>query len=175
MTSLLLWLMLTWSFGCTGLPRFAVAICEITSLAFMFELVPDPVWKTSIGKCSSCLPAATAMAAFCIATAISVSSRPSSALAPAAAHLTRPSAAMNCRGIGMPLIGKLFTARWVCAPQSASAGTSSSPMLSFSMRNALSFICGPAPSGARSAASICLKRCMIRALHALVHTGLSAY
>ena len=26
---------------------------EITSLTFMLVLVPDPVWKTSIGKCSS--------------------------------------------------------------------------------------------------------------------------
>ena len=46
---------LTWSLGCTvdaGRRRPAMAI---TSLAFMFELVPDPVWNTSTGKCSSCV------------------------------------------------------------------------------------------------------------------------
>ncbi len=145
MTSLLLWLMLTWSFGCTSAPSASVATCAITSLAFMLELVPEPVWKTSIGKCSSYLPSATASEAFWIAMAISLLIRPSSALAPAAAHLTRPSAAMNWRGMASPDIGKLLTARCVCAPHSASSGTSSSPMLSFSMRNALSFMAGPAP------------------------------
>ena len=30
----------------------------MTSLAFMFDDVPEPVWKTSIGNCASCLPAA---------------------------------------------------------------------------------------------------------------------
>ena len=34
----------------------------MTSLAFIFELVPEPVWNTSIGKCSSCSPAATVSA-----------------------------------------------------------------------------------------------------------------
>jgi hypothetical protein len=34
----------------------------------------------------------------------------------AAAALARISARMNCVGIGLPLIGKLSTARWVCAP-----------------------------------------------------------
>src|SRR5687768_7682032 len=42
---------------------------------------------------------------------------------------------MNSRGIARPEIGKLSTARWVCAPYIASAGTFSSPMLSRSMRN----------------------------------------
>ena len=49
--------MFTWSFGCAPSPaRFA-----ITSLAFMFDEVPEPVWKTSIGNWSSCLPSATAV------------------------------------------------------------------------------------------------------------------
>ena len=56
----------------------------------------------------------------------------------AAAALIRPSARMNSRGIGRPEIGKFCTARWVCAPHSASAGTCSSPMLSRSMRNCAS-------------------------------------
>ena len=38
----------------------------MTSLTFMFDDVPEPVWKTSIGNWSSCLPAATAAAAFSI-------------------------------------------------------------------------------------------------------------
>ena len=45
-TSLELCPMFTWSFGCAPSPaRFAM-----TSLAFMFDDVPDPVWKTSIGN-----------------------------------------------------------------------------------------------------------------------------
>ena len=44
--------MLTSSLGCTVTPLRA-QIDAITSLAFMFELVPEPVWNTSIGKCSS--------------------------------------------------------------------------------------------------------------------------
>ena len=66
--------------------------------------------------------------------------RRSSRLAPAAAHLISPSARMNPRGIGRPLIGKFWTARCVWAPQSAVAGTRTSPMLSRSTRNSLSAI-----------------------------------
>ena len=46
--------MFTWSFGWTSSPASAA----ITSFAFMFELVPEPVWKTSIGNWSSNSPAA---------------------------------------------------------------------------------------------------------------------
>jgi len=42
----------TWSFGCTPTPP-RPASSAITSLAFMLELVPEPVWKTSTGKWSS--------------------------------------------------------------------------------------------------------------------------
>ena len=35
----------------------------MTSFAFVFELVPEPVWKTSIGNWSSSSPAATRSAA----------------------------------------------------------------------------------------------------------------
>jgi hypothetical protein len=49
-----------------GLPHVDVVIgvhalaagLEITSLAFMFVEAPEPVWKTSIGNCPSCSPAA---------------------------------------------------------------------------------------------------------------------
>ena len=70
--SLLDWLALTWSLGCTSVPVRPARVA-ITSLAFMFELVPEPVWKTSIGKASSCSPAATAPAAAAIASARSAS------------------------------------------------------------------------------------------------------
>ena len=47
--------MLTSSFGWTSSP----ASVAITSFAFMFDDVPEPVWKTSIGNWSSSSPAAT--------------------------------------------------------------------------------------------------------------------
>ena len=53
------WEALTWSLGWTGRPRRSAARPAITSLAFMFDDVPDPVWKTSTGKWASQLPAAT--------------------------------------------------------------------------------------------------------------------
>ena len=46
--------MLTSSLGCTSSP----ASVAITSFAFVFEDVPEPVWKTSIGNWSSSSPAA---------------------------------------------------------------------------------------------------------------------
>ena len=48
-TSLEDWPMLTWSLACTPSPASAAR----TSLAFMFDEVPEPVWKTSIGNCAS--------------------------------------------------------------------------------------------------------------------------
>ena len=53
--SLLDWLAFTWSLGCTSTPAFADSEAS-TSFMFMFELVPEPVWKTSIGKASWCWP-----------------------------------------------------------------------------------------------------------------------
>ena len=35
---------LTWSLGCTSLPSRSVARVAMTSLAFMFDEVPEPVW-----------------------------------------------------------------------------------------------------------------------------------
>ena len=51
-TSLLDWLILTWSLGWTGRPRVLDAREAITSLASMWTLVPEPVWKTSKGNWS---------------------------------------------------------------------------------------------------------------------------
>ena len=42
-TSLLLWLMLTWSLGFILIRAFLEAIVAMTSLAFMLVLVPEPV------------------------------------------------------------------------------------------------------------------------------------
>ena len=58
-TSLEDWPMLTWSLGCAPSP----ASVAMTSLAFMFDDVPEPVWKTSIGNWSSWRPSATSSAA----------------------------------------------------------------------------------------------------------------
>ena len=88
----------------------------MTSLAFVFDEVPDPVWKTSIGNWSSYSPAATFSAAAAIASAIFGSSLPSSALARAAAALMRPSQWMTDTGTVSPEIGKLSTAFFVSPP-----------------------------------------------------------
>src|SRR5690554_690579 len=125
---------LTWSFGWTSAPRRREASVARTSLVFMFELVPEPVWNTSTGKCSSCAPVATSSAAPTIASAISAGRTPSSAFARAAAFLTRASASMWPRSSGVPEIGKFSTARCVCARYSAFAGTRTSPIVSCSIR-----------------------------------------
>ena len=56
--------LLTSSFGWTNLdprspPRISIALFAITSLAFIFDYVPEPVCQTTNGKCSSSLPCAT--------------------------------------------------------------------------------------------------------------------
>ena len=48
--SLLDWLALTWSLGWASTPA-RLASEASTSFMFMFELVPEPVWKTSTGNC----------------------------------------------------------------------------------------------------------------------------
>ena len=76
------WPMLTWSFGWTGSlepmppPSISIARFEITSLAFMFDCVPEPVCQTTSGKWSSSLPAATSAAASTMASPIRLSSWP---------------------------------------------------------------------------------------------------
>src|SRR4051812_30085863 len=107
--------MFTWSFGWAPSP----ARLAMTSLAFMFELVPEPVWKTSIGNWSSCCPFAISSPAAAIRSAISASSRPRSALTRAAVALMRPSQRMTGTGIGWPLTGKLATAFVVSPPHSS--------------------------------------------------------
>ena len=106
----------------------------MTSLAFMFDEVPEPVWNTSTGKCSSYSPSATARAAFSIASAIGCSTTPSSALTRAAAALMRASAAICARSSRCPEMGKFSTARCVCARHLAQDGSRTSPMESCSTR-----------------------------------------
>src|SRR5918912_4230875 len=85
----------------------------------MFEDVPEPVWKTSIGNWSSSSPAATRSPAAAIRSAFSASSSSSSAFTRAAAALIRPSQRATGGGIGSPETGKLSTAFRVSAPQSS--------------------------------------------------------
>ena len=117
-------------------PASWIARLAMTSFAFMFDCVPDPVWNTTSGNSASHLPSITSCAACAISCALSRGSTPSSALARAAACLTTP----NARTTGRPNakratpIGKLSTERCVCAPHSRCAGTGTSPRASFSMR-----------------------------------------
>ena len=53
MTSLELWLIFTSSFAPITAFDFVEATFAITSFAFIFVLVPEPVWNTSRGKESS--------------------------------------------------------------------------------------------------------------------------
>ena len=109
--------MFTWSFGWASSP----ARLAITSFAFMFDEVPEPVWKTSTGNWSSCLPSPISSPAFAIFSAMPLSSSPSSALARAAAAFSRPSQWITGAGIGWPEILKFSTAFVVSPPQSWSA------------------------------------------------------
>ncbi len=111
--------MFTSSFGWTSSP----ASVAMTSFAFMFEHVPEPVWKTSIGNWSSSSPAAIRSPAAAIRSALSASSRPSSAFTRAAAALIRPSQRATGAGIGSPETGKLAIALVVSPPQSCCSST----------------------------------------------------
>ena len=94
----------------------SLAIPAMTSLVFMFVDVPLPVWKTSTTNWSSCLPSATACAAWMIGPPRSAGSRPRSMLTCAAAFLISPMARMNERGTRSGLIWKFTSARRVWAP-----------------------------------------------------------
>ena len=134
--------MFTWSLGCTVTP-FAAQIEAMTSLVFMFELVPEPVWNTSIGNWSSCWPSAISAAAAMMASAFSASSRPRSLFTCAHAPLSSPRARICVRSKGRNEIGKFSTARWVCARHNAFLGTRTSPIVSCSIRysTSLSVMC----------------------------------
>lgn len=105
-----------------------------TSLVFMLDEVPDPVWKTSTGNWSSQRPSTTSAAASWMAAATSGSSTFSSAFTLAAAALILARASMWARSKRWPETGKFSTARCVWARHLASAGTLTSPIESCSMR-----------------------------------------
>src|SRR5215211_1964815 len=109
------WPMFTWSLAWTSSP----ARLAITSLVFMFDDVPEPVWNTSIGNWSSCSPAATSSPARAMRSAMSASSRPSSALTRAAAAFIRPSQWTTGAGTRSPDTGKFSTAFIVSLPHSS--------------------------------------------------------
>ena len=94
----------SWSFGCTrrpaprSPPSSSDARLASTSFMFICVWVPEPVCHTGSGKCASCWPAITSSAADTIAAASDTSSRPSSALAPAAAALTCANAVNQGQG-----------------------------------------------------------------------------
>src|SRR3954464_1342224 len=113
-TSLDDWPKFTWSLG-GALPPVSD---EMTSLVFMLDEVPEPVWKTSIGNWLSCSPAAIAAPASAISCASALSRLPSSALTRAAVPLIRPSQRMTETGTVSPEIGKLSTAFLVSPPYS---------------------------------------------------------
>src|SRR5512132_766472 len=134
------WDMLTSSLGWIGRllpsspPASAMARFPITSFAFMFECVPDPVCHTNSGKWSSNLPSTTSSAARTMRSALSFGRSPSSAFTRAALFFNRPKAHTISTGIRSSPIEKWRSDRSVCAPQYLSAGTSISPKLSDSMR-----------------------------------------
>src|SRR5215210_5846412 len=132
------WPMFTWSFGCTSSP----ARLAITSLAFMFDEVPEPVWNTSIGNWSSCSPLATSSPAAATRSAISASSSPSSPFTRAAAALMRPSQRTTGAGTRSPETGKLSTALRVSEPHS-SCCTAMPPSLSRASSRPFAAAVGP--------------------------------
>src|SRR6185436_7922983 len=109
----------------------------ITSLVFMLLEVPDPVWKMSTTNSRSYFPAATSCAAWVMASATLPSSLPLLRFTSAAAFLISASARITRRGSRSPLTGKFSAARCVCAPYSASTGTSTLPRESVSTRHSL--------------------------------------
>jgi hypothetical protein len=107
--------MLTSSLACTPSPASVAS----TSFAFMFDDVPEPVWKTSIGNWSSSSPFAMRCAAAAMRSALSRSRSPRSAFAWAAAPLMRPSQRATGVGMGSPETGKFATAFADSPPQSS--------------------------------------------------------
>ena len=119
------WPRLTWSLGWTGAfepispPASSTARLEMTSLAFMFDCVPDPVWKTTSGNSASSRPEMTSSPAAAMRSAISAGSSPSSAFARAADFLRTPRAWIMGRPqtkVSRPM-SKLCRLRSVWAPQ----------------------------------------------------------
>ncbi|SOY66075.1 Binding-protein-dependent transport systems inner membrane component (fragment) [Cupriavidus phytorum] len=134
------WLALTWSLGCTGVllptspPSSWMARLAMTSFRFMLVCVPEPVCQTESGNSSGQRPSMTSAAACSMACASSGRSTPSSPLARAAHSFRMAKASISAGGIFSVPMRKFWRERSVCAPHRWSAGTGTSPRLSFSMR-----------------------------------------
>jgi hypothetical protein len=63
---------------------------EITSLTFMFDWVPDPVWNTYSGNSLSSAPLITSSQTLSISSPFHPGSRPAAVFTIAAAFLTYP-------------------------------------------------------------------------------------
>ena len=72
----------------------------MTSLVFMFEEVPDPVWKTSTTNWSCSVPSITSWAAAAMPFACSPVMTPLARLTTAALALIWPRAVISAGGIG---------------------------------------------------------------------------
>ena len=102
----------------------------------MLDWVPEPVWNTTSGKCSSSCPLITSSAALTMGSAMASGSSPSLRLARAAAFFRMP----MLRIIGAPHwkrarpMGKLWMERSVWAPQYLLDGTEMEPIESDSRR-----------------------------------------
>ncbi len=90
------WPMFTWSLGCTGScepsvpPTSWMHRLEMTSLTFMFDWVPDPVWYTYSGNSVSSFPPITSSQTRSISCPFHAGSRPAAVLTTAAAFFTYP-------------------------------------------------------------------------------------
>ena len=115
-------------------PASWIARFEMTSLAFMLVCVPDPVWKTTSGKCASCCPAMISSQTRTMRSVLSAESVPRSQLVSAAAFLRMPKARIMARVKRMSPMAKFSSDRWVWAPHSLSSATAISPMASRSIR-----------------------------------------
>jgi hypothetical protein len=88
------WPMFTWSFGCTGSwepsvpPASWMHRLEITSLTFMLDCVPEPVWNTYSGNSVSSWPLITSSQTRSISSPFQAGSRPAAVLTMAAAFFT---------------------------------------------------------------------------------------
>ncbi len=103
----------------------------------MFVEVPAPPCKTSTSNWSLNCPFATSRHAWRIAGPVPGGSSPNESLVRQAACLIRARTEIKSgqAPIGVPVSGKFATDLAVCAPYSASAGTRTSPKLSYSTRN----------------------------------------
>ena len=92
----------------------------MTSLAFVFVEVPEPVWKTSIGNWSSCSPAAISAAALLDPARAALAEQAELAVDRGRGALDAARAsARPATGTVSPEIGKFSTALAVSPPHSS--------------------------------------------------------